>query len=403
MKTGSTYLQQRLAANRDQLLAAGYLFPGARWLDQVRAAQDAVGLGRRDPRLRAQVAGAWDRMVRQIHGHSGVAVVFSMEFLSFATPRQAQRVVRSLDPSPVHVVLAIRDTAATIPSQWQTSVRSGSTTSWPDYTTGVRRAERVQPSLHRPAVGSRALRTFLRAQDTVRMLQAWSPLVHPSRLHVITVPNPAADPHLLWERFATAVGMPHDLGQVAPGRTNRSLGFASTELLRQVNTALGRQPRIEYNRVVKDYLAAQVLTQLAGEEAPVRLDEETGLFAQRWNRRVVAAIEATSAALVGSLADLPTNGPVDQTGSLTRPPDTDVLQAAAVARDGMERLVRRLARRAETAVASDGHGPRADVASLQAAEAEVPPVPAAAAEIARLTEEAIRLRRHMRAARRGRS
>jgi hypothetical protein len=230
------------------------------------------------------------------------------------------------------------------------------------------------------------------------MLRAWSPLVHPSRVHIVTVPSSAANPHLLWERFATAIGMPHDLGAVAPARINRSLGFASTELLRQVNSELGKQPRIEYNRVVKDYLAAEVLTQLSGEEDPVRMDDETSLFAQRWNGRVVAAIEAVSATLVGSLADLPTSGPVEPAGSPLQPTDADVLRAAAVAQEGMERLVRRLARRARTAATSDGRGRRADAALRTAAAASEPPVPAAAAEIARLTEEAIRLRRHMHAA-----
>ena len=46
----------------------------------------------------------------------------------------------SLGSAEVHVVITVRDAAATIPAQWQTAVRNGSTLRWEDFRRGVRRA-----------------------------------------------------------------------------------------------------------------------------------------------------------------------------------------------------------------------------------------------------------------------
>jgi hypothetical protein len=400
MKTGTTYLQQLLVANRDQLSADGFLFPGGRWIEQVRAAQDAVAVGRRDPRIRAQAAGAWNRMVHRMHEYEGAAVVFSMEFLSFANPQQAARVTRSLAPSPVHAVITVRDSAAIVPSQWQTSVRGGSTLSWPDYMSGVRDAELQAPSSGRHGRRNPALRSFLRAQDIPRILSVWAPLVGAGRLHVVTVPASSADPDLLWRRFATAVGMPHELARAAPRRTNQSLGFASTEFLRQVNAALGKRRPSDYNRVVKDYLAAEVLTRLSTEETAARLDEQTLHFAHRWNARVAAAIDGSRATVLGDLSDLPTSGSLERSVPPQRPPDADVLRAASLARAEMDRLIRRLSRRLATRPGPDILGfAGAAAAGTAGGEGDPPSVAVAVSEVARLIDEAIRLRRRLNEAR----
>ncbi len=401
MKTGSTYLQQMLLANREALAESGILFPGERWIHQVRAAQDAVGIGRKDPKIRTEAAGAWDRLARTMREHRGNGVVMSMEFLSFATPKQATRVVRSLAACPVHVVLTVRDAAGVIPSQWQTGVRTGSTTSWTDYMAGVRMAE-TQPLLRRrPGRDDRALRSFLRTQDTVRMLETWGALVDPSRLHVVTVPRSPSSSRELWDRFAAAVGIPPSVGTAAPKRTNQSLGFASTELLRQVNLALEKHRRTEYNRVIKDYLAAKVLTRLADDERPARIDVATGAFANRWNGRVAAAIQASGSHVVGDLADLPTTALVEPTASPPAPPsDAELLRAAGTAEEALERLVRRLARRVGAPGAdpggSSGGSPSDGVAP------DFTPTDVAVARVAALAAQAIQLRRRLKTPQAGR-
>ncbi len=48
MKTGTTYLQQLMYANRAALGEAGLFLPGERWGSQVRAVQEVMHLDRTD-------------------------------------------------------------------------------------------------------------------------------------------------------------------------------------------------------------------------------------------------------------------------------------------------------------------------------------------------------------------
>ena len=52
-KSGTSYLQKLLSANRERLRGHGVLFPGADWSDQVVAVRDVRGLY--DQRTRARV------------------------------------------------------------------------------------------------------------------------------------------------------------------------------------------------------------------------------------------------------------------------------------------------------------------------------------------------------------
>src|SRR3954470_17187743 len=86
MKTGTTYLQAVMIANKRQLADAGVLFPGDSWARQIRAAQDVLVLQRREPVVRQKAPGSWRRLVAEMRAHEGTSVI-SMEFLGFARPR----------------------------------------------------------------------------------------------------------------------------------------------------------------------------------------------------------------------------------------------------------------------------------------------------------------------------
>src|SRR5262245_43825498 len=142
MKTGTTYVQGMLYANRDALADAGVHLPGKTWGSQVRAVQDILGLAERDPFILERSTGAWARLLEEIRSRDAGISVVSMEFLSGATPRQARRVLDSLGWAEVHVVVTVRDTVRAMPAQWQTSIHNGATFTWPHYPTGARFAVR---------------------------------------------------------------------------------------------------------------------------------------------------------------------------------------------------------------------------------------------------------------------
>jgi hypothetical protein len=393
MKTGTTFLQNLLIDNQDGLAAAGYLFPGSPWKQQVRAAQEVVGTSD-DPVIQREAAGAWCSVVDLMRRHTGAASIFSMEFLSHAAPDRVEWAFERLGDCEVHVVVTVRDATAIIPAQWQTTVRSGSTASWPDFMRGVRRAAgwRGRPGhfFTDPAASK-----FRLNQDVPRMLETWGRFVPPHRLHVVSVPTDSSHPRMLWERFAQVVGCDP---QLCPGLppANESLGYASAELLRRVNLDLGEVPLTDYNATVREYLAGRVLAFEARGETRPRLTRATAEFGLRWNRRVREGIERSGARFVGEPADLPTSMTerhqrlVDE----AQPPPTDdeLLRVAGPAAEAVRALVERRSRRARRK--------GVDLSGLDVSPREPDaedPVAAATSEIADLCRVAIEVRRRLRA------
>lgn len=343
MKTGTTYLQQVMIQNKDALAAHGHLFPGEAWADQVRAAHDVVG-HHRERGVRQRAAGAWDAITAEMLGWDGAASVLSVEFLSFAGPRVAQRVAESLAGAEVHVVLTVRDTAEVLPGLWQTHCANGGTASWPGFARSARFGAGMGP-LSQPL--GQGARLFRRALDVPRMLDVWAPVVPAERLHVVTVPRPGAPRELLWERFAGVVGIDPAVATRPAAGHNPSLGYASADLMRRLNSELGRLPRHRYNPTLKHYLAEQVLAERRGLEARAELDAAAEEFTTRWNRRVRTTLEASTAQLVGDLEDLPVTEPETPAGSIVDPAREELLDAAEHAAEGLERLLRRRKRRLE--------------------------------------------------------
>src|SRR5690242_16290235 len=172
MKTGTTFLQDLMQANRAELAEAGFLFPGERWAEQSLAVQDVLGFGAKDPRVTAATRGRWAAMSSEMLQHRGKASILSMEFLSFADSEAAARVLATMEEAEVHVVLTVRDAARTIPAQWQTVCRNGGKVPYRRFVYGVRAA--LDPG---QGSGGRPAQMFQRTQGVARMLDVWVPLV----------------------------------------------------------------------------------------------------------------------------------------------------------------------------------------------------------------------------------
>lgn len=390
MKTGTTYLQKLMAGNREALAGAGCLVPDRTWGEQTRAARDALGFTPRDPVVRAQMDGSWRRVVEEMLDHQGQAAIFSMEFLSFADAARASRVLDSFPGAEVHVILTVRDAATAVPAQWQTSCRNAGTVPWPRFVGGLRQA--VTGDI---APRNRAGRMFQRTQGIVRMLEVWTPLVHPDRVHVVTVPPRGSDARLLWERFAGVLGVPPEVAARDPARSNPSLGHASAEFLRRLNVELEGLTLREYVRAVREPLQP-VLGERAQLERPVQLHGKGRVHAARWNSRVREAIGDSGVHLVGELSDLPVEPPgAPAPGSLAEPTTEEVLAAAVAATDRLVDVEARLRSR----LASSGHLP-ADGPPERGRRGPAPPrwgdgeeaVGLAAQEAASLVRACVRLR-----------
>jgi hypothetical protein len=312
-KTGTTYLQQVLEANRDALAGQGVLYAaGATPRDRVWATEVLRGIDMsRHPKPRA--AGAWDRIVEQVRGWRGTAVV-SHEFFGGCTAEQAKRALQDLAPSEVHLVFTARDYLSLASAVWQERLKYGHATTFADFRLDV---------THRTPMWS------WQTQDLLAVLGRWQHDLPPSQVHVVTVPR-GGKPDALWQRFASVIGI--DATATSPDiqSANTSLGLVEAELLRRVDERAGGvlTGAREHARWTRDLLANTVLSQGSGERFAV-----SGAYAQELVARsheTVAGIAEAGYDVVGSLDDLLPPDPLPE----TRTPDdasTEELLDAAVA------------------------------------------------------------------------
>lgn len=393
MKTGTTFLQQLMSANKRELAEAGYLFPGKRWFEQAQAARDILGLVK-DPRLEKSITGKWPLLVSEMLEYDGQASIFSMELLSLAHDQGARRVTDSLAGATVHVVLTVRDAIATIPAQWQTLVRTGGAKSWPTFAAAVVASDRSDNKA--PAV-----RKLLHAQGIPRMLDVWGKVVPTEQIHVVTVPPPGNPASLLWERFASVVGVDPGICRIPSRRRNASLGHPSADLMRRVNRYLGPVPLSDYGPTMKTHLAQVVLSNQAVSEDRITNSRAVDKFAVDLNRRTRSAIKASGVHLVGDLSDLPLKTDQTHPKVLTEPSKDELLVAAAAAMDGMNGLIKERARKlrrrgidVEGLLMPAGLGTDGPTTPARWSGAQ-DPVEVAAAEIANQARVAIDLRRRL--------
>ena len=337
MKTGTTYIQQVLSSNCDHLRDHGVLFPGGDWILQARAVEEVLGLRRRDPPWRDHPH-AWASLVREIRGFDGDRAVVSVEGLSLATSRQVRTVLRELGTDVV-VVLTVRDAARVVPALWQTNVYNGSTISWRRFAREFQVAALV-PTVSRCAP-LWAVRPLTRSEDAGFVVPNWMSELGRNRVRAVTVPRSPASAEELWGRFAAAAGLEETLCTLPARAVNSSLGFPSVELLRLVNVRLGRLPRVDYERTVKEDLALRVLAQRRDVEVGIPLDDATRVAAARWNRRCRQFLGTIST--TGTVDDLPVahEAGARSASRLLSPSDDEILAAAADATEGLHRTMRR--------------------------------------------------------------
>lgn len=312
MKSGTSFIQSRLFANKKMLLdERDILVPGLNWLSQVMAASDVLGSGE------AQ----WAKMSGKVNAHAGTSVI-SMEYLGPVRQVVAQRVLDTFPAHSVDVVITARDLNRSIAAMWQETVQNGRTWTFGDYLAGI---ESWRPGHREPIDAPESGRTFWRQQNLVRIARTWSALG--ASVSLVTVPPPGAPRNLLWERFCSVLDTQPD--GFAPARMdNESVGAASTLVIRRLNELLNSMD-LSFpagTDLRKGLLAKQVLAARKSSEPAI------GLVVAPWVRdhaaHMSAAMSADGVRLVGSWDDLI---PVDVPGVDPASVDADLVLDAALA------------------------------------------------------------------------
>ena len=297
-KTGTTYVQDRLSLNAQELAQHGVTYPGKGFGDpstfHFRAALDLLGQDWGGPPGHAH--GAWDQMVRRVRRSTG-NVIISHEILAPAPPDKVAQLMRDIRGSEVHIIYSVRDLGRQLPAAWQESVKQG-------------RRWTFKRFLDAAADGDA---WFARAFDLPRVLNTWGRNLPPSQVHLVTVPranNPDRD--LLWTRFCQSLGLDPSWAPLDSDRSNKSLGIVETQLIRRLNRRIGRAARREapYDQLIRQMLESDELVSRNSRKVmlpPDRYDWATEQ-AELW----IDWIEGSKVDVIGDVRELlPYRPPAD--------------------------------------------------------------------------------------------
>ncbi len=193
-KTGTTYIQDVLWANREVLEADGVLLPGSYRYARVQATRDLL---KWEP-VDGDLPQTWRKLAGEVNRWPGRSAIISQEFLCWASTDQIDAMVHSFPKSRVEIVLTTRDLARLVPAQWQTAMRQRNTWTLDEYADAVAGAAEGKPA-------KMAARHFWRRQDYGPILQRWSDAVGVSQVRVVTLPAPGGDPDELWKPLLSSL------------------------------------------------------------------------------------------------------------------------------------------------------------------------------------------------------
>lgn len=285
-KTGTSYLQSVLRANRDTLRSQG--------LDLVPPSQPASHRLTLDLRRDGGPApgGPLARLPRQLDQAAGPRLLITEETFAGLRDDQVARLGAALGGRDPHLVLTVRDIARTIPSAWQQAVKGGRGFRYPTF---------VESVVRRSGPGSQG---FWTAYDVPALLQTWETLVPRDRMHVVLVPPPGAPRELLLQRFCAVVGVDPGSLAVPAVRANESLGRAQAELLRRINRKLSEtaKQRAVHGAVLKRGFALGVLAPQGGER--ILVPAEHAPWCRQHAKEVAAFLAGGGYHLVGDPAEL---------------------------------------------------------------------------------------------------
>jgi hypothetical protein len=247
-KTGTTYLQSVLWANKAHLLDQGILLPGESARTHMQASvvvREHPGLPNRAPEVRD----SWDRVVAEVNAWPGTALI-SHEFFGAASQEQARRALDRLAPAEVHLIITARDVLTVLTSYWQEFVKHGFLSGLDDF-----------PPAHETYDEWSWATVDLRS-----VVERWGAGLDPARVHILVLPPPDVPRETLLHEFCALVGIDPTPLDIERAREYRSLGVVEAELLRRTSPHLTAfTPARDRGVWIRSYLAQGKLVPREGE------------------------------------------------------------------------------------------------------------------------------------------
>ncbi|MGZ0150541.1 hypothetical protein ACXJJ3_26010 [Kribbella sp. WER1] len=282
-KTGSTYLQDLLWRNRDDLARQGYHHPGEHPNEMWLATTDVQNYEFIHFEM-PEAAGVWAQVCERVAAHDCPSLI-SHEVLGWSTEEHIAKIVHSLAPARLHVVVMARSLASILASLWQEMIKMVyPDTSLDDFLVAEREA------------GSPWT-------DASLIVHRWLAHVPPTRIHVVTVPPRGAERTLLLGRFAEALGIETTAWHTDGAATNRSLDRVQAELFRRLNLAASPSQDVRAQRRLLNGSLLPLLRS-ANRSREIRLPESTRGWIEGETSRRIDALRHSGVHIHGDLADL---------------------------------------------------------------------------------------------------
>ena len=291
-KTGTTYVQRRLAANRLALKEHGFVYPFVRPEGMFHAAVEVRRQYDRWALPAERIDGTLTALLDRAAEVGGTAIL-SHELLGGASAEQVGAVLDATAGFDVRLVVTARDLARQVPAHWQEQVKNGQTYSFAEFERDL------------DDVGwSGRDDEFWMEQDLLSVLDRWATALPPEHVHLVVCPPPGSPSDLLWQRFCDAIGLdPATIEPESDDLANTSLGTAEVALLRAVNAQLFDQlDWTDYAHVVKRGYSQRELPDASSPAAltPLHLRPLLVERTQLWMRQ----LEERGYVLHGELAEL---------------------------------------------------------------------------------------------------
>lgn len=297
-KTGTTYVQQVLHRNRAQLKSDGVLYPRVAGNAHHTSVWDLRAMWEQRE-FGNDIRGHWEEAVQRVRQWDGAVAVMSSELFVYADPGECLRALTAFGDIEVHVIYTARDLVRQAPAVWQERIKNQYTLGYDVFLTDLVGTSKTPMA-----------RGFWKAQDAPTALRRWSQGLPPQNVHVVTTPPAGSPPALLWERFASVLGLEASAYDADVPAANTSMSVTEAEVLRRYNIRHGKAlTPLHYRRRVVVAGLLEVLAESVTDTSRLALSpaHESALVAR--GSAIADDIRERGYDVVGSLDDLAPEAP----------------------------------------------------------------------------------------------